>query len=423
MNGRPAYVLFDANNFYYSVESVWRPELLHRPVVVAGSNDGCVISRSEEAKALGIKVGDPAHHVRNFFWREGVTVCSANFALNGDMSSRMMRTLSSVVPKLAVYSIDEGFAICDGMSDEQLHSMTLEAGLRVKQWCGLGTGAGIGPTLTLAKLASYAAKRVTRSSLCNLMGADDRLSLLRLTPVSEVWGIGPSVTKKLLALGIKTAAEFAAAPRHVLEREFPVTVIRTQLELNGICAISLDDPGTPRQMINVSRSFGVPVTSVAELANALVSFVSSAATKLRRQQCTSSFMRVYAQSSAFSTRAAPYAKTVTVKFRSPLDDSRVLASLVSEAAASVFRSGVEFSKAGVCLMGIAPNGAMTQGELFGQSSVVSSDVMSAVDGINGKFGRGTIAVASEFSGKRWRGKSEDASPAFSTKLADLKTVY
>lgn len=105
MNGRPAYVLFDANNFYYSVESVWRPELLHRPVVVAGSNDGCVISRSEEAKALGIKVGDPVHHVRNFFWREGVTVCSANFALYGDMSSRMMRTLSSVVPKLAVYSM------------------------------------------------------------------------------------------------------------------------------------------------------------------------------------------------------------------------------------------------------------------------------------------------------------------------------
>lgn len=146
--------------------------------------------RSEEAKALGIKVGDPVHHVRNFFWREDVTVCSANFALYGDMSSRMMRTLSSVVPKLAVYSIDEGFAICDGMSDEQLHSMTLEAGFRVKQWCGLGTGAGIGPTLTLAKLASYAAKRVTRSSLCNLMGADDRLSLLRLTPVSEVWGSG-----------------------------------------------------------------------------------------------------------------------------------------------------------------------------------------------------------------------------------------
>ncbi|HCF2941129.1 TPA: DUF4113 domain-containing protein [Pseudomonas aeruginosa] len=176
-------------------------------------------------------------------------------------------------------------------------------------------------------------------------------------------------------------------------------------------------------MINVSRSFGVPVTSVAGLANALVSFVSCAATKLRRQQCTSSFMRVYAQSSPFSTRAAPYAKTVTVKFRSPLDDSRVLASLVSEAAASVFRSGVEFSKAGVCLMGIAPNGAMAQRELFGQPSALSSDVMSAVDGINGKFGRGTIAVASEFSGKRWRGKSEDASPAFSTKLADLKTVY
>lgn len=423
MNGRRAFVLFDANNFYYSAECVWRPELLNRPVVVAGSNDGCVIARSEEAKALGIKVGDPVHQVRNFFWREDVKVCSANFALYGDMSSRMMRTLLSVVPKLVVYSIDEGFAICDGMSDEQLHSMTVEGRSRVMRWCGLGTGAGIGPTLTLAKLASYAAKRVTRSGVCDLMSAADRLSLLRLAPVSEVWGIGPAVTRKLLALGIETAAEFAEAPRHVLEREFPVTVMRTQLELNGICAISLEDPGTPRQVINVSRSFGTPVTSLADLANALVSFVSSAAAKLRRQQSTSSFMRVYAQSSPFNSHASPYAKTVTVKFRSPVDDTRVLATLVTEAAVSVFRSGVEFSKAGVCLMGITSKGSMAQGELFDQSSVANSGVMEAVDGINGKFGRGTIAVASEFAGKSWRGKSEEASPAYSTKLADLKTVY
>lgn len=423
MNGRPAFVLFDANNFYYSAECVWRPELRNRPVVVAGSNDGCVIARSNEAKAIGIKMGDPVHLVRNFFWRENVTVCSANFALYGDMSSRMMRTLSEVVPRLIGYSVDEGFAISDGMSDEQLHAMTVEARSRVLRWCGLGTGAGIGPTLTLAKLASYAAKRVTKTGLCNLMSAGDRMDLLRIAPVSEVWGIGPAVTRKLHSLGITTAAEFAAAPRHVIEREFPVTVLRTQLELNGICAISLEDPDTPRQMINVSRSFGTPVTSCDQLANALVAFVSSAAGKLRRQNSTSAFMRVYAQSSPFNSRAAPYAKAVTVKFRSPLDDTRVMASMVTAAAASIFRPGVEFSKAGVCLMGISPKGALSQGELFSQPAADTSGVMDAVDGINGKFGRGTIAVASEFEGKHWKGRSEDASPAYSTKLADLKTVY
>lgn len=423
MSGRKAFVLIDANNFYVSAEQAWRPELLNRPVVVAGSNDGCVISRSNEAKALGIKMGEPVHQVRDLYWREGVIICSANFALYGDMSSRMMRTLASVVPKLVVYSIDEGFAVCDGMTDEQLHLMTVEARSRVLRWCGLGTGAGIGPTLTLAKLASYAAKRVTKSGLCTLMSAEDRLCMLDIAPVSEVWGIGPAVARKLEALGVKTAAEFARLPRHVLEREFPVPVLRTQMELNGICAITLDEPGVPRQMINVSRSFGFPVTSVATLANALVAFVSSAAAKLRRQQSTSSFMRVYAQSSQFSKRAAPYAKTVTVKFRYPLDDTRMLAALVTEAAASVFRPGVEFSKAGVCLMGIAPKESMSQGELFGPSSADSSRVMEAVDGINGKFGRGTIAVASEFAGKSWRSRSSDASPAFSTKLAELKTVY
>ncbi|HGO9799953.1 TPA: Y-family DNA polymerase [Pseudomonas aeruginosa] len=423
MNGRKAFILTDCDNFYVNVEKLWRPDLLNRPVVVAGSNDGCIISRSNEAKALGVKMGEPAHQVRDLYWRDGIVICSANFALYGDMSSRVMRTLASVVPKQVVYSVDESFAFCDGMSDEQLHSMAVEARSRVLRWCGLGTGAGIGPTLTLAKLASYAAKRVTKTGLCNLMSPEDRLCMLEIAPVSEVWGIGPAVTRKLEALGVKTAAEFARLPRHVLEREFPVPVLRTQMELNGICAITLDEPGVPRQMINVSRSFGSPVTSVADLANALVAFVSSAAAKLRRQQSTSSFMRVYAQSSQFSKRAAPYAKTVTVKFRYPLDDTRMLAALVSEAAASVFRPGVEFSKAGVCLMGIAPKESMSQGELFGPSSADSSRVMEAVDGINGKFGRGTIAVASEFAGKSWRSRSSDASPAFSTKLAELKTVY
>lgn len=423
MSNRKAFVLVDANNFYYSAEACWRPELVNRPVVIAGSNDGCVISRSNEAKALGIAMGAPVHQVREQYWREGVVICSANFALYGDMSSRMMRTLASVVPKLVVYSIDEGFAICDGMSDEQLHSMAVEARSRVLRWCGLGTGAGIGPTLTLAKLASYAAKRVTKTGLCNLMSAEDRLCMLEIAPVSEVWGIGPAVSRKLDALGVKTAAEFARLPRHVLQREFPVPVLRTQMELNGICAITLDEPGTPRQMINVSRSFGSPVTSVGTLANALVAFVSSAAAKLRRQECTSSFMRVYAQSSKFSKRAPPYAKAVTVKFRFPLDDTRALAVLVAEAAASVFRPGVEFSKAGVCLMGIAPKDSMCQGELFGHSTAEASRVMDAVDGINGKFGRGTIAVGSEFAGRSWRGRSSDASPAYSTKLAELKTVF
>lgn len=423
MNGRPAFVLFDANNFYVSAEQVWRPELLNRPVVVAGSNDGCVISRSNEAKAIGIKMGDPVHHIRNFYWREKVVICSANFALYGDMSSRMMRTLSSVVPKLTPYSVDEGFAICDGMTDEQLHDMAVEARSRVLRWCGLGTGAGIGPTLTLAKLGSYAAKRVTKSGLCNLMSAEDRLLMLEIAPVSEVWGIGPAVTAKLNGMGVKTAADFARLPKHLLEREFPVTVRRTQLELNGICAISLEDAGVPRQMINVSRSFGSPVTTCADLANALVSFVSSAAGKLRRQQSTSSFMRVYAHTNPFSKRGVPYAKTVTVKFLRPLADTRMLAALVTQAAESIFRPGVEFAKAGVCLMGIAPAEAQVQGDLFDLPPEGPTHVMAALDGINGKFGRGTIAVASELVGKKWRGRSEDASPAFSTKLAELKTVF
>lgn len=243
-----------------------------------------------------------------------------------------MRTIATLVPALTVYSIDEVFCLCDGMSDDQLHQVAVQIRARVLAWCGLGTGAGIGPTPPLAKLASYAAKRVTKTGLVNLMQPEDQLMMLHLAPVSEVWGIGPSVTEKLRLMGINTAAQFAQLPRHVVEREFPATVLRTQLELNGICAVPLTGNDGVRDMINVSRSFTARIESEEELVAATVDFAARASAKLRKQGSVASAMRVYARTSPFDSKQAPYAKTVTVPFSQPVADARVFASSAGQAA-------------------------------------------------------------------------------------------
>jgi len=423
MNGRPAFILLDANNFYVGVERVWRPELANKPVVVAGSGDGCVIARSDEAKAIGIKMGDPLHLVRQQHWRSGLIICSANFPLYGDASSRLMRSVATVAPKITPYSIDECFIHAHGMSDQQLHQLAIQARERVLAWTGLGTGAGIGPTPTLAKLGSYGAKRVLKTGLCNLMSPFDREQLMALAPVGEVWGIGPSLTARLAAMGVTTAAQFAKLPRHVVEREFPVTVLRTQLELNGICAVDLQGNDGPREMINVSRSFGSRIESLDALIAALVEFASMASARLRKQGSAASAIRVYARTSPFETKSAPYAKTVTVPFAQPAFDARVFARAASQAARSIFKPGIRFSKAGVLLMGIQPADAMNQQDLFGYDDTSQDRLMSTLDEINSRFGRGTVKLARTMELGGSRARPESLSPAYSCRLADLKVVF
>ena len=420
---RKAFILIDADNFYCSCERVWRPELWNKPVVVAGSGDGCVIARSPEAKSLGIKMSDPVHLVREEHWRSGLIICSANFPLYGDLSSRMMRTIAPLVPALTVYSIDEAFCLCDGMSDDQLHQVAVQIRARVLAWCGLGTGAGIGPTPTQAKLASNAAKRVTKTGLVNLMQPEDRLMMLHLAPVSEVWGIGPAVTEKLRLMGINTAAQFAQLPRHIVEREFPVTVLRTQLELNGVCAVPLTGNDGVRDMINVSRSFTARIESEKDLVAATVDFAARASAKLRKQGSVASAMRVYARTSPFDNKQAPYAKTVTVPFSQPVADARVFARSAAQAARSIYRPGVRFSKVGILLMGLQSATEMHQQDMFGYDAGAEERVMGAIDQINAKYGRGTVKLGRSILSAEAEGRGKNVSPAFSCRASDLKLVY
>jgi len=223
-------------------------------------------------------------------------------------------------------------------------------------------------------------------------------------------------------MGVTTAAQFAKLPRHVIEREFPVTVLRTQLELNGICAVDLQGNDGPREMINVSRSFGSRIESLDALTAALVEFASMAAGRLRKQGSAAAAIRVYARTSPFETKSAPYAKTVTVPFSQPVSDARVFAKAASQAARSIFKPGIRFSKAGVLLMGIQ-SASLSQQDLFGYDNTSQDRLMSTLDEINSRFGRGTVKLARTIEWAGSRARPENLSPAYSCRLADLKVVF
>lgn len=414
------YILFDAHNFYVSAELVFRPELRNCPVVVIGSNDGCVISRSQAAKDLGIKMGEPAHFVREEFWKHNVKVFSANFPLYGDMSARMMSVINSRVPKMTPYSIDEVFALCDGMSDHDILNLAVDIRRQVFEWTGLPIGAGIAKTKTLAKVASFIAKRVLRQDVVALLDPQSVQQALAATPISEVWGVGPAFASKLSSIGIRTALDFSRAPAETITRNFPVGLRRTQIELGGDNAISLEEPDTPRQMINVGRSFGQRLSQQADIASAFASFAGIACEKLNRQASVCGVVRAFVRPSsehAERTRAI----TLTLPIRTA--DIRAITSASVSAGVSLLRHGVSYSKGGICLMDISTPGSEPQGCLFDTYDVDGGRVATLISRVNERFGRGSIATARTFGSKRWMPRADSLSGTSTTDISRLPVVF
>lgn len=415
-----AFILFDAHNFYVSAELVWQPDLVGHPVVVIGSNDGCVISRSQQAKDIGIKMGEPAHFVREEFWRHNVKFFSANFALYGDMSSRMMSVISMLVPKLTVYSVDEGFARCDGMSVTQLDDLAIQVRSTVKQWTGLPIGAGIGPTPTLAKVASYLAKRVFKNDQYAIHSEADRINALLITPVAEVWGVGPAYASRLRLAGVSTASDLANLSPEFIRDNFPVGLRRTHLELNGQLAVDIADPDIPRQMINVGRSFGRRIVCFEDLAPAFAAFAMKASEKLHKQRSVCGGVRAYLFSSARSSER-PRALTATFTMRTC--DPRAIAGAAVNCAAQMFKVGGEYSKGGICLLDLDQPDSVAQASLFDTYDENGSRISSLVSQVNARFGRGSLSVGRTLGSRVWMPKADMVSDAYTTRVEQLKVVY
>lgn len=411
--------LVDVNNFYASCEQLFRPDLRSRPVVVLSNNDGCVVARSPMAKAMGIKMGQPAFQLRDHAQSTGLVMLSSNYPLYADMSSRVMVTLESLSPAVEVYSIDEAFAALDGMSLLQLESWGRDARATIQRDQGLTVGVGIAPTKTLAKAANWAAKKwPATEGVVVLTDPARRRRLLSLMPVQEVWGVGSRLHRRLNAEGVHTALQLAAQGPERLQERYSVVLARTACELAGTSCMALDLAPQAKQQIVVSRSFGDRVTSLPVLQEALSNYVARAAEKMRSEGMATLQVAVFVRTSWFSPSEPRYSNTAVGRFPSPTADTRDLLALARQLLQRIWRPGFRYAKAGVMLTDLVAMDGQ-QGDLFLPAGR-DPRVMEAMDRIN-RSGYGRVAFASQGAQLRrpWKMKQQQLSPAYTTRWSDI----
>lgn len=438
------YALVDGNNFYVSCERVFRPSLVGRPVIVLSNNDGCAIARSNEAKAIGVKMGAPWFQIRDLAQTHGLVALSANFALYGDLSDRMMVIAAGYAPRQEIYSIDESFLLFEGMPGADLAAIGRKLREQVLRWVGIPTCVGFAATKTLAKLANHVAKTAERkpgaypdayAQVLNMgaLSASELAAVLAATEAGEVWGVGRRISARLIELGIRSALDLAQADGKMLRREFSVVLEKTSLELQGVSCASIEDVPSSKKQIACTRSFGRPVLEMAGLAEAVSAFATRAGEKLRGQHSAAGAMQVFIHTSPFRTDDPQYSRSVTVPLSRPTSDTTVLVSAALAGLRQIYRSGFKFAKAGVMLMDLIPD-TVQQGELDLlceadglQQPPEKLHLMKAVDALNQRYGRGAVSVASsgtESSGssRRWTMRQERRTPAYTTCWEDIATA-
>lgn len=426
------FALIDGNNFYVSCERVFRPSLLGCPVIVLSNNDGCAVARSDEAKALGIKMGHPWFKVQREFPGSGVIALSANFPLYGDMSNRMMGIAAGLGPCQEIYSIDECFIDLAGVpGDLTKRSHIIRE--RIQRWIGIPCGIGIGPTKTLAKLANHIAKSAARkpgsyprelAQVCNLgaLPASDIDSLLARTDVGEVWGIGPRIARQFQEAGIHTALDAARLDPALVRRRWSVVLERTIRELQGQPCIPLENAPSPKQQIACTRSFGRPVSELQPIIDAVTAFACRAGEKLRRQGGLAAQVLVFIHTSPFRAHEPQYSRSIVVPLRRPTASSFELVHATTTGLRAIYRHGYLFARAGVMLLDIQ-DGRQEQGEL--DLDAVPSQapaLMHALDSINDRFGKGTVRLGSagvQSIQRDWEMRQTLKTPAYTTDWRDL----
>jgi len=423
------FALIDGNNFYCSCERVFQPRLQGKPLIVLSNNDGCAIARSDEAKALNIKMGHPWFQIKHLEKSAGLVALSANFALYGDMSSRMMSLASELGDAQEIYSIDECFIGLEGVSDVTKRAKDMRA--KILQWIGIPTCIGIGQSKTLAKLANYIAKDAERkpgshpprlAQVFNLAELTERqrMYLFGITDIGEVWGIGRRISQQLKETGIQTVKDFIQLDAGTVRKRFSVVLERTWRELHGESCIGLEEIPAPKKEIAHTRTFGQPVRDLHSLIEAITEFTSRAAEKLRRQKSLASSILVFIHTSKH--RSGPqYARSITVPLVRPASDTSSLLSAAVRGLRMIYKPGFDLIKAGVILMDLSST-AVQQIELdFGSSMSDKADqLMQTIDRINDQFGRGAIIYGSAGIGRKaWSMNQQRKTPSYTAKIRDI----
>lgn len=420
----PVFALVDCNNFYASCEKLFRPDLKDTPVVVLSNNDGCVVARSREAKLLGIKMGVPVFQIKAEMQRHGILAFSSNYALYADLSSRVMRTLEEMAPRVEVYSIDEAFLDLTGIESAiSLVEFGQQVRARIGHWIGITVCVGIAPTKTLAKLANHAAKKYPATQgVVDLTNPDRQRRLLALVPVDDVWGVGRRLSKRLNALGITTALDLANASPRAIRDQFSVVLERTVRELNGESCIELEEIPPTKKQIVCSRSFGVKVTQFELLREAVCEYATRATEKLRKEQQQAKVLTVFIRTSPFKDNEPQYSNSASGELLIPSCDTRDFIELASHLLKRIWKDGFRYAKAGVMLSDFYDPG-MFQPGLFDDVSTRSNSqqLMSVLDTIN-QSGAGTVFFAGQGTKKDWSMKREHLSPAYTTRWDQLPRV-
>ena len=416
--------LVDCNNFYVSCERLFQPKLEGKPVVVLSNNDGCVVSRSQEVKDLGINMAAPWFQLKDLAKCHSIIALSSNYTLYADISNRVMRLLSQWSPAQEIYSIDESFLDLTGIPDLTNYAQTMRS--TIKRCVGIPVCIGIAPSKTLAKLANHVAKKQKRyDSVCdfNALTAHELDKLLAKIEVGEVWGVGRRSTARLQQMGINSVLELMHSPAKRVRAEFGVVMERIVAELNGEACLKLDEITPPRQQIICSRSFGMPVTLLENLEQAVIAYTSRVAEKLRSQHSLASGIQVYIRTSPHKKENQLYQQAMLLPLSEPTDDTRLLCRAALNGLRQIYRSGYEYQKAGVMLTEIIAATARPR-TLFDDVAAQqkSSSLMATLDQINRRMGSGKVQLLGAGVRKNWAMRRGNRSQRYTTEWDELAVV-
>lgn len=413
------FALVDCNNFYASCERVFNPSLVGRPVVVLSNNDGCVIARSNEAKAVGVKMGVPAFEIRELVVAHSIFVFSSNYTLYGDMSNRVMATLRDFTPSLEVYSIDEAFLDFSGFAAIGVQDHAVSMRETVMRCTGIPVSVGIAATKTLAKVANRIAKKRMADGVLFLQDERYVKRALQLTEIGDVWGIGRRYSKKLASYGVATAYDLTLRPDSWIKKEMGVVGLRTVKELRGEPCLNLEVSLPSKKSIMTSRSFGSMLSELSDIKEAVANFAASCAVKLRNERSCCSLVTVFITTNPFRESDRQYSNSITVTLTSTSSYTPDLVEAALSGLERIYLKGFRYKKAGVLVSGINPE-SHVQLDLFSVRNIErESSLMKALDDINSRYGRNTLRIGAQGYGSCWMLKQESLSPCYTTSLKDI----
>ena len=413
--------LIDCNSFYASCERIFNPKLLGKPIVVLSNNDGCIITRSAEAKALGIKMGEPYFKAKKIIEKNNVKVFSSNYSLYGDISQRVMEILLGFSPEVEIYSIDEAFLNFKGFKNHELLTYCKHIRQTIKQWVGIPVSIGVGSTKTLSKIANHLAKKeADYEGICILKGDEKIEEALNRIEIGDVWGIGRRLSKFLRNYGVRTAKQFAFLDRRWIRKNMGVVGEKIQLELCGVSCLDLELLPSPKKSCCVSRSFSRPIEKIEELQESIANYGSRVAEKIREEGLIAQSMSIFVLTNHFNKKEKQYSSSIKLQLDYPTSDSKLIVKRAVEGIKRIYKEGYRYKKAGIILYELHSSSSVRG--LLDYDKPRTDSLMRSLDEINYRYGSATLRLAAEGIRRSWHMRREKVSPCYTTSFDQLMIV-